>query len=104
TAITTLACIPISWAQIQTWQNSESLFQHALDVTDRNYLAHHNLGVALSTEPGRLPDAIAHYEASLAIHPDSARTHTDFGNALAATGRLPDAIAQFDAALKISPG
>jgi len=103
-AVTALACIPSTWAQIQTWQNTESLFQHALDATTGNYVAHHNLGVALSTIPGHLPDAIAHYEASLAIQPDSARTHTDLGSALAKTpGRLPDAIREFDAALKITP-
>ena len=38
--------------QVQTWRNSESLFSHALDVTDENYLAHFNLG-ALRLEQGR---------------------------------------------------
>ena len=73
-------------------------------MTDGNYLAHHNLGVALSTVPGRLPEAIAHHQAALQIQPDSARAHTDLGNALAKVpGRLPEAIAEFEAALKITP-
>jgi len=100
-----LACVPVTWAQLQTWANSEALFQHALQVTDENWVAHHNLGVALSSQPGRLPEAISHYQAALEIQPQSARAHTDLGNALVRIpGRLPEAIAEFQAALKITPG
>jgi tetratricopeptide (TPR) repeat protein len=99
-----VACVPLTWAQVSYWKNSESLFQHALDVTTGNYVAHHNLGVALSTVPGRLPEAISHYRAALAINPDSARAHTDLGSALAKIpGGLPEAIGEFEAALQITP-
>jgi tetratricopeptide (TPR) repeat protein len=91
-------------SQIQHWKNSESLFRHALDVTNDNYLAHHNLGVALAQIPGRLPEAIAHYQAALQIKPDSPQAHTDFGNALAQIpGRMPEAIAEYRTAVLISP-
>ena len=36
--------------QLTHWQNSVTLFDHALEVTDDNYLAHNNLGVALNSE------------------------------------------------------
>jgi len=52
-----MACAVLCEAQIQYWRNSETLFSHALDVTSGNYLAHHNLGVALAEE-GRFPEAI----------------------------------------------
>jgi tetratricopeptide (TPR) repeat protein len=97
-----VVCVPLTWAQAEHWENSQTLFQHALDVTDGNYLAHHNLGVALADL--RLPDAIAHYRAALQIKPDSARAHTDLGTALAKLpGGLPDAIAEYQAALRIEP-
>ena len=84
-----VACIAVTWVQIGYWRSSETLFRHAIEVTSGNYLAHHNLGVALAEEPGRLPEAIAQYEAALEIKPDYARARTDLGNALSKTpGRL----------------
>lgn len=94
----------LTWIQTNYWQNSETLFRHALDVTDDNDVAHHNLGNQLAEDPARLPEAISHFQAALRINPDSARTHTDLGSALAAIpDRLPEAIAEYEAALRIAP-
>ena len=99
-----LAAAAMASAQVQYWRDSQALFEHAIAVTDGNYLAHHNLGVALARMPGRLPDAIAQYRAALAIRPDSARAHTDLGNALSKLpGRQGEAIAEYRIALRISP-
>ena len=106
-ALALAACLSsaaLAAAQVQHWKDSQALFEHALAVTDGNYLAHHNLGVALAEMPGRLPEAIAHYQAALAIQPGSARVHTDLASALAKLpGRAPEAIAEYRAALRISP-
>ena len=99
-----LGSVVLCEAQIQYWKNSETLFRHALDVTDGNYLAHHNLGVALSTAPGRLAEAIAEYQAALRINPTSNRALTDLGNALSQMpDRLPEAVADYEAALRLEP-
>lgn len=97
-----LACAVLCEAQIQYWRNSETLFRHALDVTSGNYLAHHNLGVALADE-GRFAEAIQQYQAALQIEPDAANVQTDFGNALARSGRAAEAIAHYQAALRVLP-
>ena len=97
-----VACAVLCEAQIQYWRNSETLFRHALDVTRGNYLAHHNLGVALAGE-GRFSEAIEQYQAALRIEPNAANVETDFGNALAKSGRIPEAIVQFRAALGVLP-
>lgn len=98
------SCFALTAVQVRHWRDSESLFRHALAVTDRNYVAQHNLGVALAAMPGRLPEAIPHLEVALRIEPDSARAHTDLGNALANTpGRLEDAVAEYRTALRIAP-
>jgi tetratricopeptide (TPR) repeat protein len=95
----------LTWVQVQYWQNSETLFRHALEVTERNEIAEHNLGVALTATPGKLPEAITHLQAAVAIAPESARAHTDLGSALAKTpGRVPEAVAEFETALRLSPG
>jgi tetratricopeptide (TPR) repeat protein len=101
---TCAACAALTWVQAGYWRDSRALFQHAVDVTEGNYLAHHNLGVALAETPGGLNQAIAHYQAALQIKPDYVRAHTDLGSALARLpGRLPDAIAEYRAALAIDP-
>ena len=99
-AVACVLCAVLTWRQTQYWRDSESLFQHAVDVTGRNDVAQHNLGNALLEIPGRLPDAIGHLQAALKINPDSAGAHTDLGNALSKLpGRLPDTIEEYRAAL-----
>jgi tetratricopeptide (TPR) repeat protein len=98
------SCFALTAAQIEHWRDSESLFRHALDVTHANYVAQHNLGVALSETPEKLPEAIQHLDAAVRIQPNSVRARTDLGNALANTpGRLEEAVAQYRAALRIAP-
>lgn len=96
-------CVPLTWTQAGYWKNSESLFLHALAVTDENALAEHNLGSYLLDMPGRLPEAIAHLQAALRINPDSASAHSDLGTALAKSGRVAEAIPEYQAALRLNP-
>ena len=99
------ACVVLTWLQVQYWRDSGSLFEHALDVTERNDIAQHNLGTFLMSVPGRSSDAIEHLEASLKIRPGSAKVHTDLGTALSnLPGRLPEAVQEYQAALEIAPG
>jgi tetratricopeptide (TPR) repeat protein len=99
-----LACAVVAEAQVQHWRDSEALFRHALAVTDGNYVAHHYLGIALAGIPGRLPEAIAQYQAALRIRPNYADAHNNLGCAWAQVpGRLPDAMAEFAAALRTKP-
>ncbi|MBV8892635.1 MAG: tetratricopeptide repeat protein [Acidobacteria bacterium] len=104
-AVVCFCCVPLTYLQIGHWNTSESLFEHALEVTNGNYLAQHNMGSYLMNVPGRLSEAIAHLEAAVNIRPDSATAHTDLGNALSQIpGRLPEAIAEYRTALRILPG
>jgi tetratricopeptide (TPR) repeat protein len=97
-----VVCGILTSVEVRYWRDSESLFEHALDVTSGNYLAHHNLGVALAGE-GRFPEAIEQYQAALQIEPNAANVQTDYGNALAKSGRIPEAIALYHAALRFLP-
>uniref|UniRef100_Q02CU7 Tetratricopeptide TPR_2 repeat protein n=1 Tax=Solibacter usitatus (strain Ellin6076) TaxID=234267 RepID=Q02CU7_SOLUE len=99
-----VACVLVTWAQIGYWQDSRTLFAHALQVTSGNYLAHHNLGVELADE-GRYEAAIAEYQEALRIRPDYAQARTDLGNALLkAGGHGTEALAQYRAAVESMPG
>jgi tetratricopeptide (TPR) repeat protein len=103
-AAAVLACVPVTWAQVAYWRNSETLFRRALAETSGNDVAEHNLGNYLMDVPGRLPEAITHLQASVRIQPESAKAHTDLANALARMpGRLPEALAEYREALRLAP-
>jgi protein O-mannosyl-transferase len=104
TAVVGLAtCAVLSRVQVGYWKDSETLFRHALDVTQDNWLAHDNLGIAL-VQFGRIPAGIAQYEQSLRIRPGFADAHNNLGNALTLAGMIPAAIAQYEQAVQIKPG
>ncbi len=57
-------------AQVRVWRDSESLFRHALRVTEGNHVAHLNLGLALLHDD-RLQEARPHLEAARRLAPAS---------------------------------
>ncbi len=89
-------------ALTSTWQNSETVWRHALAVTGRNPVAEQNLGEALY-EQGRLDEAIAHYENALRDDPRLATTHVALGVALLESGHPQESLAQLQQALEIDP-
>ena len=94
----------LSWLQISYWSSSETLFRHALNVTENNPVAHNNLGNALAATPGRLPEAVAEYETALRIEPEHAEAHNNLGAALIQLpGRLQDGIGHLQTAQRIRP-
>jgi Flp pilus assembly protein TadD len=63
-----LFCAVRTWQQVGVWQSSATLFQHATEVTDDNYLAYSNLGMALVGEQ-RFAEAEQSFRRVLAIDP-----------------------------------
>jgi len=100
TALFLLILIVITRIQVRYWTNSISLFEHAIEVTDGNFVAHNNLGGALA-EPGRIAEAMSHYFEALRINPDYGKTHYNLGNALVAQGNLDEAFFHYSEALRI---
>jgi tetratricopeptide (TPR) repeat protein len=102
----------LTWqARIQTsyWSSTESLWNHALEVTTDNDLAHHNVA-ALLLSRDQVDEAISHYEKALNIRSDNRETHyhlsvallhARLGNALARKGRLDDALDHYRKAVEL---
>ena len=88
--------------QIRHWQNSTTLFEHTLDVTADNSMAHTNLGVVLAGQ-GKLDEAVFHYIQALRIKPDHLEARINMGVALASQGKLDEAVAHYSRALQIKP-
>jgi len=92
----------VTWMQLQYWQNSISLFEHAINVTTDNYVMHSNMGVAL-VEQGKIDKAIVHYREALRIKPDDVDARYNMANALTRQENFKDAIAAYTEVLKIRP-
>jgi tetratricopeptide (TPR) repeat protein len=63
----------------------------------------HDAVAGLLFDAGRLDEAIAQYQRSLALNPSSASTHYNLGIAYSARGRRSDARAEFEEALRLDP-
>jgi tetratricopeptide (TPR) repeat protein len=88
-----------TWFQIKNWQNSITLFEHALNVTVDNSVAHINLGEALAGQ-GKTEDAIRHYNEALRIKPNLAAPLLNLGVALREKGEIDEAVKHFSRILR----
>jgi tetratricopeptide (TPR) repeat protein len=80
-----------TWMQVHVWEDGVTLWTHALQVTDANFLAHDNLGVELDAR-GRSDEALEHYRETLRLRPGDRNGTRNAANALFAKGqRLYDA-------------
>jgi len=80
----------------------ETLFSHALALTQNNAVAHIGLGTALE-QAGRPNDAIRHYEQALTIDPASMQAHNNLANLLDDAGQTQSALEHYQAALRLNP-
>ncbi len=102
----------LAWqARIQTsyWSSTESLWNHALDVTTESDVAHYNVA-ALLLRKDQVDEAISHYEKALNIRSDQRETHyhlsvallhVGLGNALVRKGRLDEALVHYRKAVEL---
>jgi tetratricopeptide (TPR) repeat protein len=88
--------------QVRTWRNSTSLFEHALRVTQRNHVAHINLGLVLG-RAGRFEQAEEHLTKAIAIVPASAKARGIRGEVRMAQERNREASGDLRAALRLEP-
>jgi len=82
-----VALTATAFAQTRHWRNSTALFEHALQVTTKNYVAHRNLGCTLQAD-NRLEEAIAQFRQGLVIKPDNSELFADLACALGELGRM----------------
>jgi len=96
------AICAVTFVQAATWHDSITVFEHALKVTDGNYVAHNNLGAALR-HAGRRADAFPHFEEAIRLRPRYPEAQNNLGEALLAAGRVEDALPHVAEALKLDP-
>ena len=85
-----------------TFRNDATAWSHVLQRDPESWLAHNNLGLAL-TEAGRLTEAIWHLQEAVRVQPNAVAAHYNLGLAFVRSNRLTEAIGQYEEALRINP-
>ena len=102
-ATVALAALTLAtYSQVRLWTNSFTLFEHALQVTGDNFIAHYGLGHAYAGQ-GKFDQAITHFSKAVHINPTKVTLYNDFGRSLAGRGNIKDARTQFLKAFEIKP-
>jgi len=96
-----LALTIVSYRQIGYWRDNVTLWSHALEVTDGNFLAENNLGKALLAQ-GNVAQGIAHFYRAASIYPDDPVSNFNIGIYEQARGNYPAAIARYIKTLSIT--
>ncbi len=98
-----VVCASLTIHQLGYWRDDETLFRHALAVTERNWVAHQCLGHALARDPTRWDEAIVQCRAVVHYLPKSAKAHCSLGEVLVQrASHQAEGIAEFQASLAIS--
>ena len=92
----------ITWTQVGYWQNSITLYDHTLKVTDNNWLIYNNRGVAYN-DLGNYRQAIEDYSRAIEIKPDYAEAYNNRGIAYNNLGNYRQAIEDYNRAIEIKP-
>jgi tetratricopeptide (TPR) repeat protein len=97
-----LALAGLTWYQVQTWRDTETLWRYAADADPACSICQHNLGVLLYRQK-LFPLARERYERALALRPDRARVHGNLGLALQSMGHYDEALHHIGVALDRYP-
>jgi len=101
TAIVFLALTSVlSWKQCGYWQNSISLWTHALNVTGDNYVARCNRG-AVYSDSGRYQLALEDYNMAVKLQPLNFQTYYNRGNIFNKLHLDQEAIENYNEAIRL---
>ena len=95
-------CAGLAWRQAGYWKNTGTLFQHAIDVTENNFIACSNLG-DYELVQGHYDEAINLYRETIRLMPSYDLAYAPLGVALCKTGRLAEGIQELQLAVKLEP-
>ena len=102
-AVCALAALTLVTArQIRIWTNSFTLFEHALQVSEKNYYAHYGLGHAWAGQR-QWDKAAGHFSKAIELKPTKATLQNDLGRVLAQQRKFRKAAIHFTKALDVKP-
>ena len=96
-ALILLALMTLSYRQVGYWNDHVTLWTHALQVTNNNWLAENNLGTAL-LKAGSMEAAVPHFRAAAVLNPSDPNVNLNLGTYEKSGGNLAGAIERYKAA------
>src|SRR6266568_8361105 len=91
----------LTYAQLTYWKNSATLYGHAINVTQNNWIALTNYGSVLNKQ-GKSAEALAYFQEALRIKPDEV-IYNDMGNAYWHLNFLDKAVGAYKEAIRLKP-
>ena len=101
-ALSILCLSIITWTQVRYWQNSITLYNHSLKVTENNMFIYYNRGFYYHNL-GNYSKAIEDYNRAIEIKPDYAEAYNNRGGAYDGLGNYRQAIEDYTRAIEIKP-
>src|SRR5579872_4512273 len=92
----------VTRVQIGYWKDTESLFRHAIAVTENNVPAYLHLGSELARSR-RLDEAISMCQEAVRLKPAFGEAHSQLGNALYMKGLHEEGVSQLEEAIRLQP-
>ena len=93
----------VTWRYERAWENSSTLFSHAIEATSDNYYAHYMLGNAFYKD-NLIQDALEQYIRVRQLNPDFGDVLVNMGIIYAKQGNQVEAVNLFNSALSLKPG
>ena len=97
-----LGLATLSFHQLQVWRDTDTLWRYAIDSEPDCSICHGNLGVYLGNR-GQAEEARQHFERTLVLRPDNAKTYHHLGYIHATKGEFKEAAEAYDKYLKRYP-
>ena len=99
---TTLAMGTLTFFQVRRWQNSITVFAHAVRYEPEAHYSHNNLALAYQ-EVGDIDRAIVHMREAIRIKPDKLESVSNLGTLYANQGNYAAAIETYERVLEQNP-
>lgn len=96
------ACAVLTFFQVQHWQNTATVWDHALMINPRNSTAHERYG-SLFIEGGARAEGLAHLKRAVELNSRNLGGRFSLGSAYLMMGNTDLARAEFQVAIKIRP-
>ncbi|MEA2709497.1 MAG: protein O-mannosyl-transferase, partial [Phycisphaerales bacterium] len=101
-AVAVVALAIVTAMQLKYWQNTITLFDRAVHVTDRNARAHVSLALWY-TQHGQHDLAVGHYRDALRFEPGNPQANNNYGNMLVEVGRTDEGREHLVRAVRAQP-
>jgi len=96
------ACVVVTWVQVGYWQDSLSLFQHAIEVTHDNWVARFNLASFLDAR-GSKDEAVTQLREVVRLRPLFVPAHSELGQILVGQGQTDEGVRELHTAVQLKP-